>query len=83
MVAWWPGNGNADDIQGGHTGETVNGVTFGVGMVGRAFSFDGIDDQVEVPAAPEWHLGSSDFTIDFWVNVTNTRPIRARCRDQR
>src|SRR5260370_12481314 len=40
LVSWWPGNGNAIDIQGGNNGTLKNGVTFNPGEVGQAFHFD-------------------------------------------
>jgi uncharacterized protein (TIGR03437 family) len=46
MVGWWPGDGNANDIQGANPGTLQNGATFAAGQVGQAFSFDGTDDYV-------------------------------------
>ena len=46
MVAWYPGDGNANDIQGSNNGTLQNGTTFGQGMVGQAFTFDGANDRV-------------------------------------
>ena len=68
MVAWWPGDGNADDIQGGHNGSLLGGASFAAGEVQQAFSFDGASGQVSVPNSPAWDFSSSDFTIDTWVN---------------
>jgi hypothetical protein len=48
LVSWWPGDGNANDIQDGNHGTLQNGVTFAPGMVGQAFSFDGVDDYVDL-----------------------------------
>jgi hypothetical protein len=70
MVAWWPGDGNADDIVGGRNGTLVNGAGFDPGMVGQAFSFNGVN-WVEVPDDPIWTLGTSDFTIDLWVKFNS------------
>jgi hypothetical protein len=67
MVAWWPGDGNADDIQGGSNGILQNGATFATGLVGQAFSFDGVDDQVMVPHRADQNTGSQ-ITLDAWVN---------------
>lgn len=72
LVAWWPGDGNAVDIAGGHHGVLRNGVTFATGFVGQAFTFDGLDDWVEVAHDPAFHPDqSSGFTIDAWVNVAS------------
>jgi uncharacterized repeat protein (TIGR01451 family) len=71
LVSWWPGEGNADDIQDGNNGTLQNGVTFAPGKVGQAFSFDGIDDYVSVPDSGNLHFGTGDFTVSFWVNFND------------
>src|SRR5262249_51250627 len=42
------------------------GVSFVAGVVGSAFSFDGVDDYVEVADAA--NLDLSDFTFELWIN---------------
>lgn len=66
MIAWWPGDGNAQDIVGGRNGTPMNGATFGPGMVAQAFHFDG-NSWVDVADDPIWTFGTHDFTIDLWV----------------
>jgi hypothetical protein len=66
MVSWWPGDGNANDIQGGNNGTPVNGATFAPGKVGQSFSFDGVDDFVTVQNQPSLNLTQA-LTIDAWV----------------
>ena len=72
MVAWWPGDGNADDIVGNNDGILQGGATFAPGMVGQAFSFDGSDDYVTF-GTTVGNFGNSDFTIDFWIKTSSTR----------
>lgn len=69
LVSWWPGDGNANDIAGSNHGTLQNGTTFTAGMVGQAFSFDGVDDYVEVTSSPTLQFGTGDFTIDFWAKI--------------
>src|SRR6266850_4329614 len=69
MISWWPGEGNADDIQDGNNGTLVGGATFAPGMVGQAFSLDGVNDWVEAPDADNLDL-SSQITIDAWIKPT-------------
>lgn len=73
LVSWWPAEGNADDIQNGNDGTLQNGATFAAGMVGQAFSFDGVGAFVEAP-----ENGSLDFdgpfSIDLWVNPNASTP---------
>ena len=48
IVAWWPGDGNANDFVENHNGTLWNGATWASGIVGQAFSCDGLDDCVNV-----------------------------------
>jgi hypothetical protein len=75
LVAYYPAEGNANDVVGGHNGTLVGG-TFGPGFQGtdQAFLLDGIDDYVQVPNAPTWNFGSKDFTIALWANFNALRP---------
>ncbi|MDA2936762.1 right-handed parallel beta-helix repeat-containing protein [Acidobacteria bacterium AH-259-A15] len=64
-VSWWPGDGDADDHQGGNDGTLQNGTTFAPGQVGQAFSFDGVDDVVDAPGSGINDL--QQLTIAAWV----------------
>jgi hypothetical protein len=68
MVSWWPGDGNATDIQGANHGTLQNGATFAPGLVGQAFDFDGVNDFVQVPNAALNNLPAG--TIDMWIFPT-------------
>ena len=65
MVSWWPGDGNANDIQDGNNGTLQNGATFAAGNVGQAFGLDGVDDFVEVQNSPNLNP-TNQITIDAW-----------------
>ena len=69
MVSWWPGDGNANDIQGANHGALQNGATFASGRVDQAFSFDGVNNYVSVPGT---YGGGSEATVDSWVRTTGT-----------
>jgi hypothetical protein len=71
FLGWWPANGNALDLWGGNHGSLQNGATYASGMVGQAFSLDGINDSVQVPDSEFWAFGASDFTIDLWANFNS------------
>ena len=71
LVSWWGGDNNALDLAGTNDGAPMNGATYGTGRVGRAFSFDGVDDYVNVPNSPSWNFGTNNFSIDFWVNFNS------------
>ncbi len=67
LISWWPGDGNANDIKDSNHGTLVNGATFTQGMVGQAFSFDGIDDYVDIGTPSNLNTLSS-ITLDAWVH---------------
>ena len=67
MVSWWPGEGNANDIQGGNNGTLQNGATFGNGFVGLAFSLDGVNDHVDIADAANLNPTTA-VTLAAWVN---------------
>ena len=70
-VAWWRGEGNAADSAGTHLGTALNGVAYAPGVVGQAFSLDGIDDLVAVTTP----LDFDSFSLEAWIFIdpaTNT-----------
>lgn len=67
LVAWWTGDDVALDIAGGHSG-ILHGAGTVPGYVGDAFSFDGVDDSVEIPASSALEFTAS-FSIEGWILV--------------
>jgi hypothetical protein len=65
LVGWWRAENNANDALGVNNGTLQNGTTFASGKVGQAFSFDGVNDYVEVADSPSLRL-QSELTIEFW-----------------
>ena len=66
IEVWFPGDGYSSDIRGGLNGTLKNGATFAPGKVRQAFSFDGVDDFVEVPDAPAL-TPPNGITLAAWV----------------
>src|SRR5262249_52033129 len=81
MVAWWPGDGTANDIQSGNNGSLQGGATFASGKVGQAFSFAAATNSgVLVPSSNSLNPTEA-ITIDAWVNPSsypNTGPAVVR-----
>jgi autotransporter-associated beta strand protein len=70
LIAWWPGEGNANDLAGAHNGALLGGATATTpGKVGQAFSFDGTNSYVSIPDSPM--LRPTNFTIEAWVRFTS------------
>ena len=69
LVGWWPFNGNANDESGNGNNGTVNGATLTTdrfGNAGAAYSFDGIDDFIQVPDNNTLDI-TSNISISIWV----------------
>ena len=83
LVSWWDGDlvsgHTAFDLGSGINGALVNDATVAPGKVGNAFSFDGIDDFVQVPDSNLWAFGSNDFSIGLWANFST---VDTGSRDQ-
>jgi hypothetical protein len=68
LVAWWPGEGNADDLIGAHHGVPGPGVSYGPGKVGNAFRFvDSAESYILLPNTPAFQPASNQLTIAAWV----------------
>src|SRR5262245_54966962 len=76
LVGWWPGNGNANDVVGGHHGTLVGDATFAPGPCGQVFDLRG-SGYVSVPEAPAFDFGPNDsFTAVAWVYRTGGAGIQ-------
>ena len=69
-VAWWRAENDARDAVGGHDGTLENGAGFAAGEVGQGFSFDGVDDFVQVPVTTGLPVGNAPRTIELWFCTT-------------
>ena len=68
VILHYSANGNVLDSSGnGHDGALFNGATYGTGVAGQAFSFDGINDFLEGPVVPQ--INPNAFSAAFWVNA--------------
>ena len=72
LVGWWPFNGNANDESGNGNHGTVNGATLAAdrnGNAGKAYSFDGVDDKIDIIANSNFDF--EDFSVSCWINSNN------------
>ncbi len=74
LVGWWPFNGNANDESGnGNNGNPIGGASLTqdrYGNLNKAYSFDGIDDWIEVLDNNEFRFGTTtSFTCSFWIKL--------------
>ena len=84
LVGYWPFCGNANDESGNGNNGTNNGATLTTdrnGNVNSAYSFDGIDDKIEVMSSSSLNFGvNPTFTISFWLYKTNLTSSGVICK---
>ena len=67
LVALWSGEGNGSDSAGGNKMELTD-IAFVKGKVGQAFSFNGKNSSIRIPASRALDLAVNDgFTIMAWI----------------
>jgi hypothetical protein len=69
LVGYWPFCGNANDDSGNGNNGTVNGATLTTdrfGSANSAYSFDGVNDGVQV-AIPSIPVGSTSRSLSTWI----------------
>jgi hypothetical protein len=70
LVGWWPFNATAVDESAGTNDGTVNGATLTTdrfGLVGSAYEFDGVNDNLTFPNAI--NFGTNSFTVSMYCYV--------------
>lgn len=73
LISMWRGEGNALDSIGSNHGTAINGATYAAGLVGQAFSFDAVDDYVDVPNSDSINFSPNQpMSISLWVKRTST-----------
>lgn len=67
LVAYWPFDGNANDMSGkGFHGTENGGIQYTSGVKGQAAKFDGIDDWIDIGTNHPFTNESGEFTIISW-----------------
>jgi hypothetical protein len=72
VVSHWPGEGNTNDVVGPNNGTFQNGSGYATGVIGQAFSLDGVNRYITAPDSPSLSL-ADEFTLEARVsfNATN------------
>ena len=90
LVGYWPFTGNANDESGNGNNGTVNGATLTSdrnGVANKAYSFDGIDDLINVGNPVLLTNNPNSYTQSAWVffsdtpNGTHSYPVISKRHD--
>jgi hypothetical protein len=74
MVAWYSFDqtgSSQNDLTTYHNTATAVGTTSIAGEVSNALQFDGTNDYVQAPNAPQLNLGTGNLSIDVWVKLSS------------
>src|SRR5438067_3738899 len=71
MVAWWPGEGNGNDIRGENNGTPVGAVTFPIGEAEHAFNFAAVSNSGVIVPSSNALNPTEGITLDAWVNPSS------------
>ena len=77
LVGYWPFNGNANDESGNGNNGTVNGATLTTdrfGVISKAYSFDGVDDQIDIQNSNNLNF-TNTFTDTFITTQSTEQTI--------
>jgi len=69
LLAWWSGDGDANDEEGAFHGTLNGAISFDSGLVGEAFEMKAVGDYVAVPNASG--LNPSQISVAAWVKASN------------
>ncbi|MBI3880058.1 MAG: immunoglobulin domain-containing protein [Verrucomicrobia bacterium] len=79
LVSWWSGEGSGADSAFTNQGTLQNGVAFVGGKIGQAFSFDGVDDFMQMVPSSSLNVGTNvGLTIECWIKpktATGRQPL--------
>lgn len=76
LVAYYPFNGNANDVAGNNFNGSVTGAVLATdknGQANSAYSFDGVDDYISIAHNSQFNFENQDFTISFWAYIPETQ----------
>ncbi|MBA4372566.1 MAG: hypothetical protein C0402_06850 [Thermodesulfovibrio sp.] len=72
LVSWWGADNNLLDMMGTNNGTYVGVETYAQGSVGKAFSFDGSSQYVQVTSPAALPVGSAARTVMLWFKTPSS-----------
>ena len=69
LLVYYTADNTPNDALGNYNGTLVNGATYGTGIINNGFSFDGVNDYVDVGSRTGFN-NTQSFTFSAWINGT-------------
>jgi hypothetical protein len=70
LQAYYTADNTPNDALGNYNATLVNGATYGTGIINQGFSFDGVNDYVDMGNVLDFD-GTTPFSFSFWLNPTS------------
>ena len=71
LIAYYPFDGNANDLQHENNGIEFGGISYVNGIKNLAIQFDGIDDYIRINESDNLSFNSDSFSISFWFKANS------------
>jgi hypothetical protein len=71
LLAYYTADNTPNDALGTYNGTLTNGATYGTGIINNGFSFDGVNDYVDIGNNLDFD-GSTPFSISCWIKTSVT-----------
>ena len=75
LAGWWSFSGNANDSSANANNGTVNGATLitdRFGNANSAYSFDGINNFIEIQNSNSLQFATNNQSVSFWIKISET-----------
>lgn len=72
LQAYYTADNTPNDALGNYNGTLTNGATYGTGIINQGFSFDGINDYVDLGNNLDFD-GSTPFSFNVWVKKNSKK----------
>jgi hypothetical protein len=71
LLAYYTADNTPNDSKGTNNGVLMNGATYGTGIINNGFSFDGVNDYVNMGDTLDFD-GTTPFSFNLWVKLNGT-----------
>ena len=72
LLSYYRADGTPNDQTGNYNGVLTNGATYGTGKINQGFSFDGVNDYVNIGSRQIFN-NTQSFTFSCWINANQIR----------
>jgi hypothetical protein len=80
LLAWWQASGSGQDTVGSANATLQGGATYGPGISGQAFQFNGTTSFVAIPPSADI-VGTGGFSVSVWIKTTSASGVIIQQRD--